>query len=351
MTRERDDTQRGIANRGLDERGTETWRMARRVGGGVAPTARPAPRPHTPATPISAQHWDPDALFPPGSALDLAALAKEQKLAESLMTELLPFFRKTFARGKRPYNSLIGKPVKLLVLARSAYAAKERESNAAQYRRDLAARIRFRTRWVQRQIDKYSRAGALFKEYGRITPTTRLHPRDEWVALPPTIIPTRLRPSAGFFDERDNALYILRGQTSIELIAHEMCHAYASKKWTDVQIQLSTFNLTVEMNGLDEGVTSELAGYVLFEWNDAKPRQQRLKQAPSGYVGYPLKIRNQGLRFLNVVEGGSTPGRTTMRAYFAGAVSAVVDEQAPKDSTLILNGRKFPLPKLLGVSR
>jgi hypothetical protein len=312
------------------------------ASGLAPPTLRPPPNP-----PFEGD-WDPNSALPPANPALQAAIAaqtQEQAKAESLMRELLPHFRTAFAEKGKVLNSRIGKPVRIKVLREAEWKAKEREQLTAEHEQDLRALLRYRPVLVRDKLDRAERQDLLSQTYPRqIRPDTVIAPPDQPFVLTRTSRPSKA--GAGFYFSVDNTLYILSGQVGVEIIAHEMCHAYASPQWNEAQIEMTAFGLLAEANKLDEAVTSELATLPLGDWQSAKGKRMPGERSPSGYVGYGTPHQNQGYDFLKAVEGGGTAGKTTKAAYFGGKVRLKINENALLESTMLLDGKNFELSDL-----
>lgn len=247
-------------------------------------------------------------------------------------------------------GSRTGTPVPIKVIAFAEFSRRNFEEMRFQEEQDMRALLRYRADFVQEQIDDAANRGLLEKNYGRVDANTVFTDNDRAfvrarVSTPPT------RPAAGFYSEQDRTLHILAGQVGIEVVAHELCHAYASHEWNETQLHLSTFDFFEKVNILDEAVTSELASLVLFDWHSNRSTRTTStrrfsRDAPSGYVGYGSKFKTQGAKFLGAVERGGTPGFTTMSAYFGGSVRVKINKREPIDSFIELGTKRFKLSEL-----
>lgn len=314
-----DDEARGIGSRGTGNRGTSNR-------GTSAPAQLAA------------------AAGSPGNK----ALAATQARAEKLVADLLPFFTSTFswqkAKGKtEPYNKRIGKPVPVKVLDAAAFLAEEKSLAKFGYSQELRALVTYRPQWVSDRLVAIRKFGPLRGKYGdKIDSHTILHPDDAHQFYSEVRI-SRPTNAAAFYSEEKSALFVLQGQVDVAVVAHELCHAYCDPVWTEFQLELSAYLLTLKMNALDEGVTSELASLVLYNWFSSQGGGSPASgTAPDGYVGYGRDVQRQGALFLEKAEGKvtSTPGPTTMEAYFEGQIRLALNEEKPVDSVVQLGRKK-----------
>jgi hypothetical protein len=276
-----------------------------------------------------------------------ATLADDQKSADAIRDQLLAFAKAEFARtvkGKQiPYNKIIGRKVPVKVLKKDDFDAQYAKFTARLDAEDLAALVRYRTRFVERTLRRLKEMGVELRGTypARLTPTTVIDPLDAGSFLPSSMRTTQSRV-AGFFDAHEDTLFIIAGSVDQDVIGHELCHAYTHPTWTEVQIKISAFGHAVEVNQIDEGVTSEMANIILLRLL----RQQAGGSpagSPNGYVGYPREVQARAETFLNAVDGQTTPGNVTMEAYFGGHIDVKIDEKKLEDSVLTLGKKKIKL--------
>lgn len=283
--------------------------------------------------------WDPNALFPPGSKLaEAETVRKDQALAESLMKELASPFKKALTIDGKPANARVGKTIAIKVLSAGEYKKKESQKANAEYEEDLRALLRHRPEFVRRKLDAADKQDLLSKRYPRVDANTVIAEADKAFVLPRVHRPSDA--GAGFYSGSDDTIYVRSGQVGIALIAHEMTHAYASKTWNDVQLQVVAYGLLQEINKLDEAMTSEIADLAIDEWHSAQPRATR-GDKPSGYVGYGQPIRLQGAAIVGAVDP-----RSRLSAYLGGNVSVAMNEKDPTSSKIKLAKKTLVLSEL-----
>ena len=270
------------------------------------------------------------------SAVTPQKLAAQQQQAEAIRDQLLPFFvseLSTTVGGKlKPYNSRIGTKIATVVLDRPAFSKKLSEQQISQAAEDAAAFVRYRTTDANKAID--IARGSLQGHYpSPVTPTTPIDPKDALAVFPQV---ERVQPArvAAFYFNKDDTLYVQMGDAKDNVIAHELCHAYAHAAWNDMQIEFSVFPLkSGPMSEIDEGITSEMANIVLLAF--AHSQSGGAPVTPSnGYVGYPSTVQVRATKFMSAVDGSSSPGPRTMEAYFGGKIRISLDVKHVDDSTI-----------------
>ena len=265
-----------------------------------------------------------------------AALAAEQSKAEKLADGFRDTFKSAFRFANNKSFAGMGHPVGVRVLAK-AEMAKEFDEFAAYLRdEDIKSYLKFNPQYIQDKLVKYYGHGMPNRLLDIDEHTQLTH--EEVIITLGTTRPMRILPG-GFYSAAKGTLFILQGAVEPGIIAHELCHAYASQRWNDFILFMTVRNLQVQMTVLDEAVTSELADVAIY----AQPSESSSPSTsrPSGYVGYGADVQRQGSQFLAQVEGGSTAQATTMEAYFGGLVD--VDEDAkkkPVDWTIVLGSKK-----------
>jgi len=197
--------------------------------------------------------------------------------------------------------------------------------------------------WKKRRIgylekllhDLDSRGSALGVVPKTVTASTVVH-RTDARNITNTVLPSRT--AAAFYTARRNVIVIRADQVFIQIIAHEMCHAYAHRQWNAFQTAFLAFQ-EQRMNLLDEAVTSEVANLVLASWHRGGGKKRVGSKVPDGYAGYKDDVREEGAHFIWTVDKTpSTIGPASLQAYLAGSVTFTINAH-PKQGSKVEGDR------------
>lgn len=287
------------------------------------------------------------------------AVAVAQTEAEQLLNELRPFYAAHYGKYRGRGQRKPGDPVPIEVLGRRDFAASLALLDAELEAEERALITKYIPRYASERI---SGAGSgpnvtLIP----VTSATRLTPNQLKTIRPST--PRTSQNAGGFYTAARDRIVLRVDQVDAAIIAHEVCHAYASQLWNELGIAISLQSVLVDTRGVgkerlsdvffdvDEGVTSKLAQSVIDDWFVAPmnpgmhPRPPRV---PSALVGYGTVRLTTAESFIGPIDRTLTdPGPNTFLAYFAGDLSFVIDENDPLESD-IRCGRARPM-KLRGL--
>lgn len=280
--------------------------------------------------------------------LDLASsIRQEEATANKLADDLRTHFTATFVVGGSSslYSPLIGQARPVRVLDKQAFTSQLVKEMDLQWRAEFDVLLGEAQPNFARKFTAARRSGRLSRDYGDKVPTSF----DELSVIDARNIspPSPGGSAGGIWSEREQTLFVLSGQATDGLIAHELCHAYTHPRWNAVQLLMAAWDLGSWAAHVDEGVTSELANAVLLHREPRTFGGAPASTKPNGYHGYGADVRTQGRAFLDLIEGpGNGPGHATMAAYFAGEITLKVDQAHPRRSILSIQKKRITLDKL-----
>lgn len=152
--------------------------------------------------------------------------------------------------------------------------------------------------------------------------------------------------AAGFWFEKRATIYIRLGDVNGGTIAHELCHAYTSKRWRDLVYRLFAYSQIVTPIGyLYEGTTAGLADVVIASWLPPSSRMDsstRRKDAPSGFGGYDYHFKAMAEALFEYAGQDAV-----VAAYFAGkGLKLSIDKKMPVRSTITIDKKSLLLEEL-----
>lgn len=272
------------------------------------------------------------------------AVAAAQLEAQQLVDELRPFYAARYAKYGGLAMHRPGDPVPINVLARADFAASLATLSDELLAEEQALITKYIPLTASKEISGFGRGPDV--TLVPVSTSTVLTQVQKNLIRPKT---KRTGPAPGAFYSSARDIIVIRvDQVEIGAIAHELCHAYASRLWNEFYVALSLQRVHVDARGrgkeslgdvffdVDEGVTSTLAQDVLDDWHGSPMRigmHARPAAVPSALVGYMRVRLTTAENVITAVDGTlGTPKANTFRVYFGGDISFAIDENAPLDS-------------------
>lgn len=215
----------------------------------------------------------------------------------------------------------MGRKIEALVLTDLEYEAARRREDEQQSSEWIHAVLKHNPNYAKRQLKALYYPKALPAERQNLSVKTKLTTNERSaIALN---VPTDPQRGAGFYSRSAGRFFVRLGNTSLAVVAHELGHAYAAAEWDEALLKLAAIapGTQVRIWEIDEAVTSAIADLVLAHHHVATSSGPPYGPHPSGYVGYGGPAEILALKFLHAVDGKSSPGRTTLEAFFDGAVA------------------------------
>lgn len=254
-------------------------------------------------------------------ALDSAvrpAVRREQVELEAMVEELAQHYQKSFG-ARRSKAARVGRKIDARVLTDLEYETAKRREAARQHEQSVRAVLRFDPKYAKSRLKDLYAYESLPARVQNVHVGMQLTTAEAFA-----IVAERSgepQSGAGFYSASQGKFFVRVGHVSLAVAAHELGHAYAHPKWDQALLKIFGLSKELAVWDIDEALTSEVADAVLASHHDATTSGPvKLGVHPSGYVGHGPEVRRAGRVFLHAVEGKLSPGRTTLEAFFEGAI-------------------------------
>ncbi len=272
------------------------------------------------------------------------AVAAAQLEAQQLVDELRPFYAARYAKYGGIAKHRPGDAVPITVLGKADFAASLGVLSDELLAEEQALITKYIPITASKEISGFGRGPDV--TLIPVTASTALTQQQKNLIRPKT---KRSGQSPGaFYSVARDVIVIRVDQVAVGAVAHELCHAYASRLWNEFYVALSLQRTQVDARGrgkeslaavffdVDEGVTSTLAQDVVDDWYAAPMKagmHARPAAVPSALVGYMRVVLTTAENFISAIDGTlGTPKGNTFRVYFGGDIAFSIDETAPLDS-------------------